>query len=135
MKETTLDPKRYKKVQKQVAELNLTPEQKQEFKKNINTALLLAHLSDTFMSRSEEILKESGDWNLELKTLIKHAVNKLMLITKYTDETLNKDEANFYADLNFLDKLMLAVINAATDDEKQSKILELIESLDVKLMV
>lgn len=82
MKETTLDPKRYKKVQKQVAELNLTPEQKQELKKNINTALLLAHLSDTFMSRSEEILKESGDWNLELKTLIKHAVNKLIFNNK-----------------------------------------------------
>lgn len=135
MKETALDPKRYKKVQKQVAGLNLTDEQKKEFKKHINTALLLAHLSDTFMTRCEQTLRESGDWKLELKTLIKHAIGKLWLVTKYTDETLNRDWDNFYADIDFLDKLMLGVIKKATDDEKQSKILELIESLDDRVSV
>lgn len=121
-----LDPKRYRKVQKQVAQLNLTDGQKQAFKKHINTALLLAHLSDTFMARSEEILKDSGDWHLELKTLIKHATGKLMLVTKYTDETLNRDEAAFYSDLAFLDKLMLSVIDKVDNDEKQNTLLNIL---------
>lgn len=122
-----LDPKRYSKVQKQVAALNLTPDQKIEFKKHINTALLLAHLSDTYMTRCEQTLRESGDWNLELKELIKHAIGKIRLVTLYTDETLNKDADTFYEDLKFLDDLMLSLIDKVTDETKQNALIALID--------
>ena len=113
------------------AALRLSPEQRVRFKQNINTALLLAHLCDAFFVRAEEVLKETGEWELELRVQWKHAVQKIRKVTLYTDETLNHDEEIFYEDIKFLDAFMLTLIDRATDDEKQAKILNMIKCMNL----
>lgn len=113
------------------AHLRLTPEQRAHFKTNINMALLLAHLADGFFVRAEEVLKEAGNWELDLREQWKHAINKIRKVTLYTDATLDRDEAAFYADLKFIDDLMLTLIERIDDNEKQDKVLNMIKCMNL----
>lgn len=111
------------------AALRLSPDQRARFKTNINTALLLAHLCDGFFVRAEEVLKEAGEWELELRVQWKHTIQKIRKVTLYTDETLNQDEALFEESRIFLDALMLTLIERVDDNEKQDKILNMIKCM------
>ena len=116
---------------KAVSSLNLNDEQLKAFKMNLHMGLELAHLADTFLYRSEVVLKESGNWRLDLKQNIKKATAQIMKVTQYTDKHLGNQEDDFYSDVKFLDALMLLMIERATDEEKQEKVLNMIKCMNL----
>ena len=120
-----------KQENKPVSALNLTEEQRKEFKMNLHMGLELAHLSDAFLSRSEEVLKQSGNWRLDLKQHIKKATAQIEKVTQYTDKYLGSQEDDFYNDVKFLDTLMLVLIERATDSEKQEKIINMVKCMNL----
>ena len=120
-----------KQEKKTVSALNLTEKQRKEFKMNLHMGLELAHLSDAFLSRSEEVLRQSGDWRLDLKQHIKKASAQIEKVTQYTDKYLGNQENYFYNDVKFLDALMLVLIERATDSEKQEKIINIVKCMNL----
>ena len=119
------------KIQKPASALNMTPEQRKRFKAPLNMAFLLAHLTDGFFNRAEQVLQEQGKLEIDMRTNWKHAVQKIRKVTLYTDATLDKDADCFQADLMFLDRLMLLMLEKATDEEKQEKILTMIRCMNL----
>ena len=113
------------------AVLDLSEEQRHRFAGDLNTSLLLAHLTDEYFIRAETTLKEVGNWELDLRTNWKHALNKIRKVTLYTDSTLEKDEEMFYADLKFLSAVMSVIKERAVDEEKQDKVLNMLKCMNL----
>ena len=98
----------------------------QKFKECVNMALMLSHLSLSYISRAEDEARQVGRYRLEVKQRINKAFLATKQITDWTDSTLKISEAFYNADLAFLDRLMQLLIDKVSDSEKQGYLLDFI---------
>jgi hypothetical protein len=100
----------------------------QKFKQCVNMALMLSHLSLSYISRAEDEARQVGKFRLEVKQRINKAIIYTKQITDWTDSSLRQSEAFYNSDLSFLDRLMQLLIDNVSDSEKQGYLLDFIAS-------